>query len=531
VTDAVAKYATTARVAPGDGPDGAEDGSFVAYGTPKGRWIIVTMVLGSAMVFLDSTVVNVALPAIGRTFHTGLEGLQWTISAYLLTLGSLLLLGGALGDAYGRRRVFVIGVFVFTVASILCGVAPTPGFLIAARAAQGVGGALLVPESLAIISAVFRPQDRGSAIGAWSGLSAVATAGGPFLGGYLVDAASWRWVFLINVPIAAATVWMAVRHVPESRDPSASRRLDVRGAAIITLGLAGVVYALIEGPGKGLGDPAVLVAGVLGVLLLAAFPFVERRLREPMVPLEIFRSRQFTGANMTTLFVYGALGGATFFLAIELQTVLGYSALAAGAAFWPIPLLLFVLSARVGRLAQRIGPRLPMTAGPALAGVGFVLLSGIGPGTRYVSGVLPGVVVFALGLSFTVAPLSTAVLGSVEDRHKGLASGINNAVSRIAGLVAVALLPVAAGIASANVTGGASFDAGFGRAMWISAGLCWVGALVSFISVSGAERRRRLRSVPHPGLQHACCDPALEEVRSAPAASAPMTARSDRAGE
>jgi EmrB/QacA subfamily drug resistance transporter len=470
---------------------------FVEYGTPKGRWVILTMVLGSAMVFLDSTVVNVALPAIGRDFQTGLEGLQWTISAYLLTLGSLLLLGGALGDEYGRRKVFLIGVVAFTAASVLCGIAPSPGFLIVARAAQGAGGALLVPESLAIISAVFRPQDRGAAIGAWSGLSAVATAGGPFLGGYLVDAASWRWVFLINVPIAVVTVWLTVRHVPESRDPQASRRLDVLGAVVITLGLAGLVYALIEGPVKGLDDPAVLVTGVLGLALLASFPFVERRQREPMVPLAIFRSRQFTGANLTTLFVYGALGGALFFVVIELQDVLHYSALQAGAAFWPIPLFLFLLSARVGRLAQRIGPRLPMTVGPATAGVGFVLLSGIGPGTTYVTGVLPGVLVFALGLSCTVAPLSTAVLMAVEDRHKGLASGINNAVSRIAGLVAVALLPVAAGIASTGAIGGAAFDAGFRRAMWISAGLCWAGALVSFLTVGAtAGGRPHLPSVP-----------------------------------
>jgi EmrB/QacA subfamily drug resistance transporter len=528
VSDADANTAHAARVGAAEGADG---GSFVAYGSTKGRWIIVTMVLGSAMVFLDSTVVNVALPAIGRDFQTGLQGLQWTVSAYLLTLGSLLLLGGALGDVYGRRKVFVIGVAVFTVASILCGVAPAPGFLIAARAAQGVGGALLVPESLAIISAVFRPKDRGPAIGAWSGLSAVATAGGPFLGGYLVDAASWRWVFLINVPIAVVTMWMAVRHVPENRDEAASRRLDITGAVIITVGLAGLVYALIEGPSKGLSDPAVVVAGALGVVLLAAFPFVERRLREPMVPLEIFRSRQFTGANLTTLFVYGALGGALFFVVIELQDVLGYSALQAGAAFWPIPLFLFLLSSRVGRLAQRIGPRLPMTVGPAAAGVGFVLLSGIGPGTSYVTGVLPGVLVFALGLSSTVAPLSTAVLGAVEDRHKGLASGINNAVSRIAGLVAVALLPVASGVASAGAIGGASFDTGFRRAMWISAGLCWAGAMVSFLTVTESVRRRHLRSVPHPRLQQGCCDPALEDDRSAPASPCSSSVRSERAGE
>ncbi len=513
--------AATSGAVPGQN-DGA---GFVRYGTPRGRWVIVTMVLGSGMVFLDGTVVNVALPSIGRSFHTGLAGLQWTITAYLLTLGSLLLLGGSLGDIYGRRRVFVIGIGVFTAASILSGAAPSAGLLIAARALQGMGGALLVPESLAIISAVFRPEDRGSAIGAWSGLAAVATAGGPFLGGYLVDAATWRLVFLINVPIAATTVVLALRHVPESRDERASGRLDVAGAGTVTLGLGGVVYALIEGPSKGFGSPPVAVAGLIGLALLVAFPFVERRVREPMVPLSIFRSRQFTGANLTTLFVYGALGGAMFFVVIELQTELHYSALLSGAAFWPITLLLFALSARAGRLAQRIGPRLPMTLGPCGAGAGFLLLARIHPGASYWTDVLPGTIVFGLGMAFTVAPLSTAVLGAVDDRHKGLGSGVNNAVSRIAGLLAVALIPVAAGFASAGTIRGAAFEAGFRRSMWIAAGLCFVGGLVSFVSIRDSVR---LRSVPHPSVQQGCCDPALEQRAAAGAGAATRTgARAD----
>jgi EmrB/QacA subfamily drug resistance transporter len=490
-------------------PKVAVDDGFISYGTPRGRWVVLTMVLGSGMVFLDGTVVNIALPAIARDFHAGLADLQWTVTAYLLTLGSLLLLGGALGDICGRRRVFVIGIGVFTVSSILCGLAPSAGALIAARAIQGIGGAMLVPGSLAIISSVFAPQDRGAAIGSWSGLAAVATAGGPFLGGWLVQAATWRLVFLINVPIAAVTVWMALKHVPENRDPEASRHLDMLGAVSITLGLGGVVYALIEGPTKGFGSPAVAVAAVFGVLFLAAFPVIERRVREPMVPLEVFRSWQFSGANLTTLFVYGALGGATFFLAIELQTVMHYSSLQAGASFWPVTLLLFTLSARVGRLAQRIGPKWPMTVGPILAGLGFVLLSRLGPGATYLGTVLPGFAVFGLGMAFTVAPLSAAVLGAVEDRHKGAGSGVNNAVSRIAGLLAVALLPVAAGFGAAGSVGGATFANGFTRAMWICAVLCWMGGTIAFATVS---RGARVRSVPHPAMQQGCGDPALERA-------------------
>jgi hypothetical protein len=317
-------------------------------------------------------------------------------------------------------------------------------------------------------------------------------------------------VFLINVPIAAVTVWMALKHVPENRDPNASGRLDVMGAATVTLGLAGVVYALIEGPSKGFGSGPVATAGLLGLALLIAFPFVEQRVREPMVPLQIFRSRQFTGANLTTLFVYGALGGALFFVAIYLQTVLGYSAFGAGASFWPLTLLLFALSARIGRLSQRIGPRLPMTIGPIVAGVGFVLLGRLSPGSHYWTDLLPAVAVFGLGMAFTVAPLSTAVLAAVEDRHKGLGSGVNNAVSRIAGLLAVALLPTAAGFASAGSITGAVFQSGYHRAMWIAAALCWTGGLVSFVTI---RQSTPVRAVPHPNVQQGCCDPALEPVR------------------
>ncbi|HUF84957.1 MAG TPA: DHA2 family efflux MFS transporter permease subunit, partial [Acidimicrobiia bacterium] len=388
--------------------------------------------LGSGIAFLDATVVNVALPAMERDLGGGLAGLQWTLDSYLLTLSALLLLGGALGDEYGRRRLFVVGLVAFTAASLLCGIAPNMGTLIAARAFQGAGGALLVPGSLALISASFREEDRGAAIGAWSGLTGVSTAIGPFLGGWLVDSVSWRLVFLINLPLAAVATWITLRHVPESRDPGAGRRPDLRGAIAVTLGLAGVVYALIEGPSHG-WSPGVVIAGVLGVLGLVAFPLVERRQEHPLVPLGIFRSLQFTGANLTTFTVYAGLSTALFLVVLQLQTVMGYSAIEAGSALLPITVLMLLLSARAGRIAQQIGPRLPMTIGPLVVAAGFLLLSGLGPGDSYATGVFPGVTVLGLGLAVTVAPLTAAVLAAVDDHHVGVASGVNNAVARVAG--------------------------------------------------------------------------------------------------
>jgi EmrB/QacA subfamily drug resistance transporter len=463
------------------------DAGSIAFGSPAGNWVILAAILGSGIAFLDSTVVNVALPAIDDDLGGGLSGLQWTVDGYLLTLGALLLLGGALGDEYGRRRVFVAGLIAFTAASLLCGLAPNIGSLIGARALQGVGGALLVPGSLALISSSFREEDRGAAIGAWSGLTGVAIAMGPFLGGWLVDAVSWRVVFLINVPLAAIAVWVAIRHVPESHDPGASGRPDFTGAAIATVGLAGVVYALIEGPSRGWSG-VVIVLGAVGVLALVAFPLVEHRRAHPLVPLGIFGSQQFTGANLTTVAVYAALSVATFLLVIDMQTVLGYSAIEAGTALLPITVLMLLLSSRMGRVAQRVGPRLPMTVGPLVLAVGLVLLSRLDPGDGYATGVLPGMVILGLGLAITVAPLTTAVLAAVDAGHVGVASGINNAVARVAGLLAVAVLPAAVGIGSEDT--GRAFSDGVGNALLVAAVLAVGGAVVSAVTIRKATPQR-----------------------------------------
>jgi EmrB/QacA subfamily drug resistance transporter len=476
----------------------------VAFGTARGRWVILAAILGSGIAFLDSTVVNVALPHIGDDLGGGLSGLQWTLDGYLLTLSALLLLGGALGDEYGRRRLFVFGLIWFTAASVLCGFAPSIGALIAARALQGVGGAMLVPGSLSLITASFRTEDHGAAIGAWSGLTGAATAIGPFLGGWLVDSVSWRLVFLINVPLAAVALWVTLRHVPESRDPQAGKRPDFVGAAAATLGLTGVVFALIQGPAHG-WSPFVVLAGLVGLAALVAFPFIEMRVTSPLVPLEIFKSRQFSGANGTTFVVYAALGVALFLVVVELQTVLGYSALEAGTATLPITVLMLFLSPRAGRLSQRIGPRIPMTVGPLIVAVGLVLLAGIGPGTNYFTGILPGLVVFGLGLSLTVAPLTAAVMGSVEENHVGVGSGVNNAVARVASLLAVAVLPALAGLETASA--GVQFSDGVSRALYISAALAVLGAINSWITIRSAAPVE----TPAQPLSVSCQDPCVRE--------------------
>jgi EmrB/QacA subfamily drug resistance transporter len=480
--------------------------SHVRYGTPAGRWVIAATVAGSGMAFLDSTVVNVALPAIGRDLHAGLDGLQWTVNAYLLTLGSLLVLGGSLGDIYGRRRLFVTGLVAFTAASALCGLAPSMGVLIAARALQGAGGAMLVPGSLALLTASFHAEDRSAAVGAWSGLAGVAAAVGPFVGGWLVDGVSWRLVFLLNVPVAAAAVAMTVTHVPESRDPDAVPAPDLAGAVVATLGLAGVVFALIQWSAGGV-SAAVVVTGVLGTLALVAFPFVERRSRQPLVPLDIFSSRQFSGANATTLAVYAAFGGALFLLVLELQQVLHYSALAAGSSLMPITCIMLALSSRTARLGQRIGPRIPMTVGPMVIAGGLVVLSGLRPGDSYVSGVLGGVVVVGLGLAFTVPPLTAAVMGAVEERHVGVGAAVNNAVARVGTLLSVAVLPLAAGLGGLAPTDPRYRD-GVSRALLLSAGLCVAGGIVAFITV---RRSAPVVPVTQPGISHACADPCIRE--------------------
>jgi EmrB/QacA subfamily drug resistance transporter len=445
--------------------------------------VLLATVLGSGIAFLDATVVNVALPTIGEELDAGIAGLQWVVNAYTLTLSGFLLLGGSLGDRYGRRRVFVVGVIWFAAASLLCGLAPSAEALVAARALQGIGGALLTPGSLAIIEASFRAEDRGPAIGAWSGLGGVTAAIGPFLGGWLVQAASWRWIFLINLPLAVLVVWVAQRHVPESRSPGAGGGLDYAGAALAAAGLAGVVYALTDGPGLGWTSPRILLAGAVGVAALVAFVLWERRSRHPMLPLGIFASRQFTAANLVTLVVYGALGGSLFLMPIQLQRVVGFSPLQAGVALFPITLVMLLLSSRAGRLSARIGPRLPMTLGPLLVAAGFVLYTRIGPGASYLTDVLPGMLVFAFGLTLTVAPLTATVLAAAPAEHAGIASAVNNDVARAAGLLAVAVLPVAAGISGAGALDPGRFDDGFVMAVLIAAVLCAAGGLISWFGI------------------------------------------------
>jgi EmrB/QacA subfamily drug resistance transporter len=432
---------------------------------------------------LDATVVNIALPTIGRDFGSGLSSLQWVVNGYTLTLAGFLLLGGALGDRLGRRRMFLTGVVWFASASLLCAVAPNAPALIAARCLQGVGAALLTPESLAILEASFAPSERAAAIGAWSGLGGVMTALGPFVGGWLVQSASWRWIFVINIPFAIAVVAIGLRHVPESRDENAPPGLDVAGAVLTVAGLAGVIFALTEGPQLGWTSPLVVVSMAGGLASLVAFVEVERRSPHPLVPLSIFSSREFTASNLVTFVVYGALGGALFLLPIQLQTVVGFSPLESGAALLPLTLVMLAGSAEAGRLATRIGPRLPMTAGPIISGAGLALLSRVAAGSTYVADVLPGVVVFACGLALTVAPLTATVIGAAGPEHAGVASAVNNDVARTAGLVAVAVLPTLAGISSADFSHPAAFSEGFQTALLMAGVAMVAGGLLAWATI------------------------------------------------
>ncbi len=407
----------------------------------SGPWILAATIIGSAMVFIDGTVVNVALPQIQDRLDATAIDAQWIVEAYALFLAALILVGGSLGDHYGRRRIYSIGIALFAVASVACGLAQDPTQLIVARAIQGVGGALLVPGSLAIISASFEGEARGKAIGTWSGFSGITAAIGPVLGGYLVENVSWRAAFLINVPLAALVLYLVARHVPESRDPDA-RKLDFPGAGLATVGLGGVVYGLIESTSRGFGDPLVLAALALGVASLVAFVLVERRSREPMMPLYLFKSRNFSGANLLTLLLYAGLGGSLYFLPFNLIQVHGYSATAAGAAFLPFIFVTFLLSRWAGGLVTRYGAKLPLIVGPLVAACGFVLFALPGTEGSYWTTFFPAVLVQGLGMSLVIAPLTTTALNSVEGRHSGLASGVNNAVSRTAGLLAIPVLGI-----------------------------------------------------------------------------------------
>ncbi len=404
------------------------------------RLTLVATILGSTVVFLDATVVNVALPAIGRNLDAGLAGQQWVLEAYMLTMVSLLLVGGSLGDQFGRRRLFVIGLLAFGATSVLCALAPSEEFLIGARALQGVAGALLVPGSLAIVAATFEGKARGQAVGTWTAWTGIATVFGPAGGGALIGILSWRAIFWVNLPLVAVTVWLTLRAVEESRDPDAFHGIDVPGVLLSAAGLAGPVFALIEQPTHGWGDPLVWLPLVAGVLCFAGFIAWEARARHPMLDLGLFRIRNFAIANLTTLTVYAGLSGGLLFVGLYLQQVIGYSALEAGLATTPISIILFLLSPHWGRLASGTGPRLPMTLGPLVGAAGMLLFLRVGSDADYVTDVLPAVLVFGLGLSATVAPLTATVLDSVAESRVGLASGVNNGVSRVAGLLAIAVL-------------------------------------------------------------------------------------------
>jgi EmrB/QacA subfamily drug resistance transporter len=447
-----------------------------------GRWVLTVTVLGSGMAFLDGTIVNVALPDIGRDLNASTASLQWILNGYLLSLASLILLGGSLGDRYGRRRIYVIGIAIFTVASLLCAVAPNSGLLIAARLLEGVGAALLTPGSLAMIEATFSASDRPRAIGAWSGLSGVAGAIGPILGGYLVEAVSWRAVFLLNLPLGAFVAYTAYRHLPETRDPDAHGPTDVAGASLGAVGLAGTTYALIEGPA---GNPtAVTLAAIAGLLALMAFAAVEYRGRNPMVPLSIFSSREFDAANLVTFAAYGAGGGFLFLFVSFLQISLGYSPLEAGAATVPLTLISLVFSARSGALAQRIGPRIPLTIGMLLLAAGLLLLTGIEPGDDYVTAVLPSIIILAAGIVLVGAPVTATAMAAADPNHAGVASGINNAVARVSSLLAVALLPLIAGLTGDAFYDPSSMTDGFHVAMYACAVLVLVGGVIAWLAIS-----------------------------------------------
>jgi EmrB/QacA subfamily drug resistance transporter len=497
----------------------------------SGPWILAATIIGSAMAFIDSTVTNVALPQIQvRLGATALDA-QWIVESYALFLSALILVGGSLGDHYGRRRIFSLGIAIFTLASVWCGLSTSPDMLIVARALQGVGGAMLVPGSLAIISASFEGEQRGKAIGTWAGLSGVTTALGPVLGGFLVENVSWRAAFLINVPLAIVVLLIVYRHVPESRDPDA-RKLDIPGAAFATLGLGGVVYGLITSAEAGFTDLRVLLALVLGAGALVAFVVWERHTEEPMMPLSMFKSRNFSGANILTLLLYAGLGGSLYFLPFLLIQVHGYSATAAGSSFLPFTIITFLMSRWAGGLVTRFGARLPLMIGPLVAAAGFVLFAIPGTEGSYWTTFFPAIIFLGLGMSLVIAPLTTTAMNSVSGSHSGLASGVNNAVSRTAGLLAIPVLGifvffVFSGSLDASVQdldlspkaqqqleaakvdlGGAevppgvseetaaeieaaikeSFLAGFRLAMFIAAGLAVASAVAAAIIIEGKDR-------------------------------------------
>ena len=444
----------------------------------RGRWVVFAATLGSAIALLDGTVVNVALRPIGLDLGATVEDLQWVVNAYMLTLSSLILVGGSLGDRLGRRRIFLIGIAWFGAASIICGLAQGTEQLIIARGLQGIGGALLTPGSLALIQSLIAEEDRAKAIGIWSAWSGVAGAVGPLLGGVLVDAVNWRWIFFINVPVAVVVIAVGLLRVPESGGAAQQGRFDLPGAALAVVALGGITIALIHQQ---------WLPGLIGLAGLVAFLAVQARSRHPMLPLRIFANRTFSAVNVVTLMVYGALGALMFFLVLQLQVVAGYSPLQAGAATIPFTVLMLIFSPRVGALMNHTGPRLLMTAGPAIAGVGVVLLAFIPAPASYGLHVLPGVLVFGAGITLMVTPLTATVLATVPSTHVGLASGVNTAVARAAGLLTVAALPAMVGLTGDDYQVPAVFSAGYTLAMWWCVGLLAAAALVAAMFVPGRQ--------------------------------------------
>jgi EmrB/QacA subfamily drug resistance transporter len=482
--------------------DSADDG--LALSSGRGRLALVATVAASGMASLDATVVNVAIPHIGKDLDANVSQLQWVLTGYLLALASLILLGGALGDRYGRRKVFLIGTVWFAAASLLSGAAPTIEVLIAARVLQGIGAALFTPGSLAILQASFRKDDRAKAVGAWSGLSGVAGAIGPFVGGWLVDGPGWRWAFLLNVPVAVLVVAFSVRAVPETRDTRERHRLDVAGAALGTLTLGAATWALTEAGPRGWTDPAVLTFDAVAVLAGSAFVYRMLHTHDPLVPPSLFRQRAFTVTNLATVLLYSAIGVTFFLVAFELQVAAGWNALEAGSALLPATIFMLLFSEKSGELAQRIGPRVQLTVGPLLTAAGLLLLARIGPDASWVPDVAPGAVVFGLGLATFVAPLTATVMGSVSPDEVSIASGVNNAIARTASLAALSVIPVVSGLTSA-VRPGEVTDA-FRVSLMIAAAVAGLAAPVSYFGLASGTRargsaRRHLCAVDGPPLQ------------------------------
>ncbi len=409
--------------------------------TAQGRWILVATILGSGMAFIDSTVVNVALPVLQQDLHATAADVQWVVESYALFLSALILVGGALGDRFGRKRMYAMGIVLFAAASACCGFSATITELIIFRSIQGIGAALLTPGSLAIISASFPAEGRGKAIGTWSGFTAITSAVGPLVGGFLIQF-SWRWIFFLNLPLAAITLLLLFQHVPESRDEGAEGPPDILGALLATVGLGALVFGLITAGADGFGQAQVILPLVIGIAALGGFILAQMRERHPMMPLFLFRSRTFRGTNLLTFFLYGALGGALYYLPFNLQKVHGYTPLQAGLSLLPFTIILSSLSRWAGGLINRYGAKLPLMIGPTLAGVGFLLFARTGINGSYWTQFFPAVVVLAFGMTITVSPLTTAMLGAVSQDHSGIASGINNAVARTAGLVAIAVFGI-----------------------------------------------------------------------------------------